>query len=265
MAISIIIVGGLTDEPEHSSLLHALSEKSGDEVDWEWIRADSSASWEPPNKHFRRLLGSLRRLSPKDDRSRVVLLHQLHGRSRNQLFGVHSDPVLVPPEIDTAAQLIDWLFSPAANLIPRRDWYANTKEAAIVAILCKLIRNKSWNKDVKGHAWTKESDLLGQAPVSRPEHQEVLIEATRMLPSLQGKLLLTKGGAGGKTPKEWCINLTHLKAVKKAITDQSFTPLADQAELAHIIRQLQADDERPHRLDNGVVSERVRQLCRDRN
>ena len=176
-------------------------------------------------KYFKRLLSKLRRLPKEVAKPRVVMLRQLHGRSQNQLFRVYSDPVLVPPEICTAEQLIEWILSPAANLVPRREWYANTKEAAVVSILCKLIRNKSWNKNVQGHAWTKEVDLLGQVPVNRREHQNILVEATRILPTLQDKLLLTKGSGGGKTPKEWCIQLTHVKAVKQAIVDQSFAPL----------------------------------------
>lgn len=265
MAVSIIIVGGLSDDPNRSSLVKSLSEKTGDDVEWDWIKADASAGFRPPRNYFNRLLAKLRRARNHEDRPRVVTLHKLHGKSANLLYQAYPDPVLVPPDVDTAQQLIEWLLSPAANLFPRHEWFANTKEAALVAILCKLIGNKSWNKDTQGHAWTKEADLLGQAPVSRPKHPDILIEATRMLPTLQNKLLLTKGTGQGKTPKEWCIKLAYVKAVKRAVIDQSLAPLSAVAELANMIHRIATDEDRPHRLDGSVVRERERQLCRDRD
>lgn len=264
MALSIIIVGGLSVDTDRSSLLKTLSERTSDDIEWDWIKSDASTNFEPRKNDFNRLISRLHRIRGEEDKPRVVKLYALHQRSASQLYRVYPDPVLVPANVGTAEDLLDWIVSPAANLIPRFEWFANTKEAALVAILCKLIRNKSWNENTQGHAWTKEADLLGQAPVSRREHQDVLIAATRMLPTLQNELLLTKGSSGGKTPKEWCIKLDHVRAVKKAIISQSFESLLAVAELADLIRQIATDEDRRHRLDENVVSERVRQLCRDR-
>jgi hypothetical protein len=265
MAVSIIIVGGLPVDTDRLSLLDTLNERTSDDVEWDWIKSDASTHFEPRRNDFNRLIGRLRRIRGEDDKPRVVKLYNLHPRSAHQLYRAYPDPVLVPPGIGTADELIDWILSPAANLIPRVEWSANTKEAALVAILCKLIRNKSWNRNTQGHEWTKEADLLGQSPVSRREHQEVLIEAIRMLPTLWNKLLLAKGSSGGKTPKEWCIKLGHVTAVKKAVISRSFASLLAVAELADLVRRITTDEDRRHRLDEDVVSERIRQICRDRD
>jgi hypothetical protein len=70
------------------------------------------------------------------------------------------DPVLAPRHICTGEDLLTWMLSPEAGLIPVREWPASPRLTAFFCILAKLLRNKSFNKDSHGHAWTAEADLL---------------------------------------------------------------------------------------------------------
>ncbi len=269
MAKQIIIVGGLQNVAERSQVLDELKGRSKQEnIEWDWISCDEKHHFEPHKKPFNHLLEKLRLArrvaADPDNRAEeiiVVKLSRLHGRSQSQLYQVYRDPVLVPPHVIDADGLIEWLFSEEANLVPRREWWATCQEAAITAILAKLIRNKSWNKNTQGHNWTKEEDLLGQAPVMRSDCQEIATAAQRMIGTLEDNLLLKKGSGHGATSREWCIRLDCLSQVKQAILQRTLAPLTQLPGLSRTIENL-AGNERPYRLDQGVVTERVRQICR---
>lgn len=264
MAQLITIIGGLRDNPHRTTFLEELNARTRETVDWDWVMTQESSHHIPPTKPFNRLLGRLRK-EEKDQgqqRTLVVKLFQLHQRAQGALYRV-CDPVLVPKNVDTSQKLAEWLLSPQANLVPHENWYAGAKEAALVAILCKLIKNKSWNKDSQGHQWTKEEDLLGQTPVRREQFQEISREATGLLPGLGGGLLLKKGSGGGQTDKEWCISQVYVPAVKRAILTRSLSPIAAVPEFESLIRRIQRDTEKPYCLNEGIVSERIRQVCRD--
>ena len=264
MAQAIVIVGGLGDDVDRRALLESLRQKTGAGIEWDWLQASECDGYNVPTKPFNRLLAKLTHRRDTAKWLRVVKLFRLHGRVVARLHTACADPVLVPKHIDSGPELVEWLLSAHANLVPRREWRANAEEAALVAILAKLIKNKSWNKDSQGHEWTKEADLLGQAPVSRPNCPEVRAEAAKMLSSLKGKLLLCKGGKQGKTPREWSIRLSVLTYVKRSMIDQSLGDLAKLSELKPIIERASKDENRCHRLDEEVITERVRQICRDR-
>ena len=268
MGESIVIIGGLEEDADRQAFLVRLRELTGNEIDWEWLWASRDLHYgfrpDEMNKHFGRLEGRLGLAKNAGSAVHIVKLSCLSGKTQSRLYSLCGrfgiDPVLVPHTVRTGDELFAWLFSPAADLVPRRDWFANLQEAALVAILCKLLRNKSWNKDVQGHAWTKEDDLLSQSPVRRRGYEQIGVEAKRMLRSLAGSLLIEKGGS--KTPKEWCINLGCLPAVKKAILEGSFNPLRDMHGLAGLVGGIEADANRMYRLDGEVVDEHVRYNCR---
>ncbi len=192
---------------------------------------------------------------------RVVKLHLLHGRLQNLLYSVCRDPVLAPEGLGGIDEFVSWISSSQAGLLPPSKWPANTSETALIAVLCKLLRNKSWNKDSHGHEWTTENNLLGQSPVKRPGHDPILREARGLLDRMNGTLLLSKGGS--KTSKEWCINTTFLPLVKKAIIACSLDVLLEDGRLRTAILDLMADPSRPHELLGNIVSERVRSICAD--
>jgi hypothetical protein len=200
----------------------------------------------------------------KPEKLFVVKLCDLHGRTQSLLYRAWPDPILAPDTARTADRLIQWLRSPAANLFPPREWWAGIVEAALVAILCKLLKNKSWNSTLAGHAWTKEDDLLNQSPVQRHDYPAVGIEARRVLDSLNGRLLLTKGASQGNTPKEWSIDTRFLPLVKQAILSNSVSPLCGIAGLEGLFRRIEQCGERTVRLDQDVVNERIRAICRAR-
>lgn len=263
MAQAIVIIGGLEDDADRNALLDLLREESGPAIEWDWIKAAQENGYNVDFKALKHLLARLANNSNPAERPRVVMLYRLHGRVASSLHRACQEPVLAPKWISSEREFVEWLFSAEANLIPRREWYANRAEAAIIAILCKLLKNKSWNKDSRGHAWTKEEDLLRQAPVDRREFPEVAVEAAKMLPALKDRLLLSKGGTQGKTPKEWSIHLSALKHVKHSIVEQSLIPLSGLSRLTQIVRRARKDEEKLYRLDDEVVTERVRQICRD--
>lgn len=264
MAQTIVIIGGLKDDPDRKLLLRELREKTGQDVEWEWYQALSCNHYDLQKGEFFKFVGKVKTNATPGQEPRVVKLYRLHQRTQNPLYTVCPDPVSAPRHVDSVTALVDWLLSAEANLIPQREWWANAKEAALVAILAKLIKNKSWNKDTQGHEWTKEANLLGQAPVNRPNCPEVQTEAVKMLPTVKGKLLHRKGGKQGKTPREWSIRLSVLANVKRSIIDQSLDILAKLPELKPIIERASKDEHRRYRLDEEVVTERIRQICRDR-
>lgn len=264
MARRIVIVGGLPANADQTQLLAELTARSGVNVDWDWIKAELQQSYNPPERPFKRLLAAFRNPRPSAERPIVVKLHLLHGRAQASLYQAIGDPVAAPKSLAGMSELIDWLLSPEANLVPRTEWYGNLTEAALAALLSKLIRNKSWNKDSQGHAWTREADLLGQAPVSRPRFPDIRSEASTLLGMTTGTMFLSKGGDQGKTPKVLCVNLMHLALVKRMIIRQSFSGLADQACFARLHRRIQESSGQSYRIDGALINERVRQICQER-
>jgi hypothetical protein len=265
MKQSIFIIGGLKDDPDRELLLRDLRQRTGEEVEWEWYQALESEHYRLPRRLLFRLIGGFGQAKDSGTQTpKVVKLHLLHQQTQNSVYKTDPNPVLVPKDVDSTAKLIEWLLSAEANLVPRLEWWGNAQEAAIVAILAKLVRHKRWNKDTQGHAWTKEEKLLGQAPVKSPKRPQLEALARKLLPDLKGKLLLCKGGTGGGTPKEWSILLPVLPMVKQAILSQSITHLANAPQMRSIIERAGKDENRCYPLHEEVVSERVRQICRDR-
>ena len=260
---SVFIIGGLASSCDESVVLAKLEARSGTSVRWVWVQAH------PPEYRVdkKRLFGLINDISVANKQGasiRVVVLKRLQRIFKNRLLGVCDDPVLAPGNLQTGEDLCEWLFSKPAGVFPPGEWLANRSEAALVAILCKLIRSKSWNKDQRGHEWTKEADLLGQAPVSRRRFPEIREEADSMMQRLRGTVLLSKAGGGSGTPKKWCISTVYLPAVKRAITEMSLGPLEEMPAIREAIQQVQRDEARKYQLLGSVVSERVRLICRDR-
>lgn len=261
MTQSIVLVGGIPGDPDRTTVLRKLQQRTEGDITWDWVRADAGGHYRPLEKLVRRLANKIQQEKSQDKstETRVVKLPQLHGATQG-LLHQHADPVQAPKTLDSLNAVLNWLFSPEANLVPIREWYGSVREAALVAILAKLIRNKSWNKDTQGHAWTKEEDLLGQSPVLRNGFQPISIEASRMMDRLKScGLLLTKGGTKG-TPKEWCIRLGHVPIVKQMVLQQSFSPLDADTSLKALARYVD-DDVRTFRIDGGIITERVRGIC----
>jgi hypothetical protein len=194
----ITLIGGLDDRPRRDDLISALNQLS-DELEWDYVEAVSEDLFVPKKSRFNPLIERLIVAKKTEQVQQVLKLYQLHARSQSRLYAVCPDPILVPKNINTSAALIAWVQTPEANLIPKREWLVNLKEAALIAILCKLIRKKSWNKDTKGHHWTLEEHLLQESPVLRPDYQQIHNTAVRLLPSLRDKLLLSKGANQGNT------------------------------------------------------------------
>ncbi|HEY7424701.1 MAG TPA: hypothetical protein VH682_10775 [Gemmataceae bacterium] len=188
----------------------------------------------------------------------VVKLVDLHGRAASELFRTWNEPKLVPDYIVTADDLVRWLLSPEAGLIPPSTWLVGPTGAALVAILSKLLKNKRWAGSVAGHDFLKESDLLTQAPVDRPGHANVAIEAKKMLDSLASGLLFTKGGS--KTPKEWAINTQYLPQIKRAFTQRSLVALKAVPGLDGLIDRI-AQEASTIELIGEIVTERVLYFC----
>jgi hypothetical protein len=257
---NITLIGGLDDRPRRDDLVAALNQLS-DKLKWDYVDADPDL-YVPSKARFNPLIERLIAAKKTGQRHQVVKLHKLHQRTQGQLYAKCPDPNLVPKEVATSTALLAWLRTPDANLIPQREWFVNLQEAALIAILCKLISKKSWNKDTKGHHWTLEEHLLQEAPVLRHDFQDIHNEAVRMLPSLRDKLLLSKGANQGSTPKEWCIRIDLLSAVMRSMLGHSLDPLAAVDLLKPLMRQVRGDVDRRHRVDEGVLSEKIRELCR---
>jgi len=262
MSTRIVLVGGLPDEASRHDILSELLSRSDESVTWDWMQANEASGFRPPVKYLRELLAQLQQAKSDESQSmpNVVILPQLNGQTTNKLYQL-CEPLHVPPLLETWSAVLDWLFSPDANLIPKREWMGNDNEAALAAILAKLIRNKSWNNSVQGHEWTKEADLLGQAPVCRNQNQVILVTARSLLSRLDHCLLISKGGTAG-TPKEWCIRYDYLPIVKKVILSQSFKELSTIDELKPVYDRISKDSDRKHRIDGTMIRERERDICR---
>lgn len=253
----VVIVGDLSERPKRSDVLGPLGARAAN-IQWEWVQAEGVAFNAPP-KYFTPLLADLQRKKPNDEFV-VVKLASLNGRDQHRLYAACPDPVEPPQDIHRAAELVEWLVSDDAGIVQPRPWREAPRGVGLLAVLTKLIRNKSWNKDTQGHMWTKEIDLLGQAPVCRPNQQWLLAEAGEVL---NCPLFISKGGKQGATPKEWSIRLKFLPAVKRAITKRSLDPLREEPELAALLGSIARDGGEPVEIDDGIISEKVRAICRD--
>lgn len=269
MAKRIVIIGGLDDPPTEAALIAKLTSAAHDDtISWSWLSAGAERHFQPQDTAFRRLLHEAQAFRGRPEQAdpastlMIAKLHLLHGRTQSQLLRCWPDPVLVPASVRRADDLVAWIVSPAANLVPRREWPLNVVEAALVSILCKLLGNKSFNKDQQGHAWTTEANLLGQWPVERSDLPMIRHEAESLLDRLEGSILLTKGANQGKTKKEWCINTQFLPMVKQAITAMDFEPLRAQPALIGLLADVENDNERTIVLGSDVIKERVREICR---
>lgn len=186
------IVGDIPTRPPRRDVLDVLAQNAGT-VQWEWVQAEGSG-FVLPIKPFNRLLHTLRTFKEPDNIVVVKLLH-LNGRDENTLRRAWNDLLLAPRTIESANDLTAWLLSPDAEIVAKRPWLESPSGVGLLAILSKLIKNKDWNKDVQGHQWTKEADLLGQSPVNRPDAQHVYACACAILERASTSLLLTKGAA----------------------------------------------------------------------
>jgi hypothetical protein len=259
----VVIVGGLLHSADRTELLRRLAHEC-DAIQWDWMKPIDQAC-NLLRKPFQRLLQDLRTILPSDpEYPRVVKLFHLNGRDENHLREICKDPILPPRHIENGDELIQWLVSPESGLFSNRVWTATVRQTAFLAVLAKLLRNKSFNKDSQGHNWTKETDLLRQAPVNRPPFQQVYIAASGVINRANGKLLLTKGADQGKTPKEWCINTKYLTAVKAVFVAGSFDALKGEQSLQALMDYLDRDLEGMCSVDKGILTEAVMSVCRDR-
>jgi hypothetical protein len=261
MSERIIIIGGLSDPGERVDLIERLQGISNDDYIWEWVRAFEEDDYHPPSKIWKRYLHELREKKQKNEAlPKIVKLHALHNRDANQLYGL-IDPVVVPRKIDSIDALYDWLVSPHANLIPCQNWYLTQSQAAFVAIMCKLIRNKSWAKNTSGHHWTTEQNLFGQAPVKNPDFPDIRKEALQLVKKLSSSgFLISKGGSQGKTKLEWAIQSQHLPTIKDCLLRRSFD------KIVRCVPDLQSEDnaEMLLRSNSAGLSERILATCRSR-
>ncbi len=259
----MVIVGGLPIDIDRASLLAALAERHG-AIAWEWI-TPINPQFLLAEKPLNRLLHELRTKPPDDETVPVVVkLRHLNGRHANALYVNGHEPILAPSELAALDDLVEWLLSPSAAIIPPNSWSRPVREAALLAVLSKLVRNKSWNKDRHGHAWTKEDDLFGQAPVSRPDQPKLYSEAMQCVARATGSLLITKGGSQGKTRKEWCINTAYLPLVKRALLERGVEALRESPDLAALLEYVGNGPDELIEIDKVIISERVLVVCRDR-
>jgi len=263
----IYIVGGLPTSTGPAALLSRLRQQTGNEVEWEWVHTFPYAYNLPKDQYgsFAKMLHPFRAGDPPEDLPTVLALKCLHRQVSKKLRSVIPDPILVPTGIVDEDQLFDWIFAEDSGLFPPREWFGNACEAAFMAIAEKLLGNRSVNGDHSGHNWTKEHDLLNQAPVMRSDCPEIRDEAVALLTSLQGNLLLTKGSGHGKTPKGWSVNTQFLPGLKKAIVGCSFDPLEEHPELKETVQRIRADGNRCYRIDGQIISETVICFCRGRD
>lgn len=245
---TIVLIGGVTDLPPGHDLASSLGQTAPD-VKWEWLRANPPR-WNVDQKKFYALLS---RVDSQGDITLVQLWTLNKDRKRDLK---PRDPVLVPKGL-SYENLLAWLVSPEANLVPRTEWTGSKNETAAVAILSKLVKNKDWNKDRSGHQWTKEEDLFNQPPVTRyPAVQRIARKTAARL--LNAGVLLDKGGTAG-TPKGWSINTEFVPATKKSLLLGTMAPLAEA--VPSLSDFLQAS-EGEFRITGSIVSESVLCICR---
>src|SRR5688500_602950 len=128
MARRIVIFGGLEDSFDRQTLLSELTANTH-AIEWDWVKAEIRDGWRPPKNPFNRLMAQLQ-AERGLDKTTVVLLRRVNKDIKNRLLSVYPDPVLVDPDQATGPELISWLLSPAAGLIPELEWRAETREAA---------------------------------------------------------------------------------------------------------------------------------------
>ena len=255
MPRTILLIGGLMTECDRARFLKELANRTADQdICWDWAKAELQNGFQPA-KHS--LLNTLF-FGHVDDTITPVLLPCLDKNVKKKILQKCPDPVLAPKSVETEHDLADWLLGAESGLIPRIDWPAEARLAAFFCMIAKLLKNKSWAKDIHGHHWTQEDDLLGQAPVSiKPD---IRVEAGQLLDKMKDTLLLTKGGS--QTKKEWAILRTHLAAVMNAFLDQSINRLKVIPALAPLISHIQGGVGETYRLDTLIAVERVRYVCR---
>jgi hypothetical protein len=262
VSTKVVIVGGLPQPADRNEFLRKLAEQHP-AIEWDWIQPDD-AQFHLPKKPFNRLLHELRiaKSTPDAPLPSIVKLFHLNGREAASLHREYGDPILAPIAISSTEELATWLFSADAGIVPPTA--LPVRVVGLLAVLSKLIRNKSWNKDVQGHMWTKEADLLGQAPVNRPHYPEVYSEALDCMErALTDGLLLTKGGSQGKTPKEFSINTKFLPGVKRAMTARDVSALREFAELTSLMDFVDNGPDTLITLDGVIISEKVLMICRE--
>ena len=265
MSTRVVIVGGLPELADRKELLRQLTEQQP-AIQWEWIQHEN-LQFSLPRKPFNRLLHELRVAKSKRDAELpiIVKLFNINGKEAGELYREYDDPVLAPTDLATIDELASWLLSADAGIVPPTSWELPARTAGLFAALCKLVKNKSWNKDVQGHMWTKEEDLLGQAPVLRPGFPEVYSEAVACIDrAVTAGLLITKGSKQGKTPKELCINTVFLPIVKRALAGKSLAPMRESESLRALIDFVDHGPETLVLVDSGMISEKVMAICRER-
>jgi hypothetical protein len=254
MAQRIILAGGIEDDHDRTALLAMLSERENC-IEWEWHKTVFTTGHRLSQSNFNRLRAEQ---SKKGD-IKIVMLRRLNKRDQSALIKLFGDPVRADKDFATGEELVNWLLSPAAGLVPPRTWVAKERVATFFCVLAKLLSKRSWNKDRHGHTWTQEVHLLGDAPVD--VHSGIRKEAPQMLARLNGTLLLDKGGSD--TPKEWCINSRHLPTVKNAFLQQRLTPLEGIEGVQGLLNYLNGGNDRDYQLDEFIQVERVRAVCRE--
>lgn len=259
MTKRIVIVGELPQSTVRSDVLRSLADQFP-EVEWEWVKCDTPA-YNLPKKYFNRLLAQLRNPDSKIELI-VVKLSLINGHEQHALYQDCPDPIMAPVALATGDELVDWLLSDDAALVKEPKWKEPVRAAAALAILAKLVKNKSWNNTKNGHQWTKEADLLGQAPVCRPDGW-LLNEAQQLLGKMEGDVLLCKGANQGKTPKGWCIMGSRLTPIKRAILDRSLEPLRQEEDWAEVFQWIDQGPEELVTIDDDIVNETVRSRCRE--
>ena len=259
MRQTTIIIGALPNDPRRDDLISSLKLRAS-EVDWDWIQAQEISS-RPDDKYVRALQAKKSRNLL--DNTTIVKLRMLHGSTANQVHKLGCRIVEAPDKVDSIDQLVNWLVSSDANLVPRREWLVCTREAALLAIMDKLIRDCRWAKDVSGHHFLKAGDLLNQSPVQRSGFQSVGIAARDLLPKLLATgLLLKKGANQGNTPLEYAINTAYLPLIKQAILDQSFLGF-DAEHFSSVIQYLRGDKgQRAINAFDGFVGAQTMEQCR---
>ena len=142
MAKRIVIICDLLDSPDRKDFLNRCAAAYPD-IEWEWVKCCTPA-FNVPKRPFNRLLAQLR--DPQNNLEiSVVKLFRLNGREANRLYQTCPDPILAPNEHQSSDSFFGWLTSDDAALVKEPPWMESVRVAALLAILAKLIRNKSWN------------------------------------------------------------------------------------------------------------------------
>ena len=257
----VVVIGDLSNRPGRDELL-CLLEQDCPSIDWEWLKPETPA-FNLPKGPFNHILATLRDKNKTDKIPIIVKLYHMHGRDQNTLYRACPDPVEAPRRLSDVDELARWILSSEAGIVQEKVWELPVRAAALIAILSKLIRNKSWNKYSQGHQWTKEVDLLRQAPVHRADG--LFQDEAHKLLSKANPLLFSKGGSQGKTPLGWCIQILYLPVVKQAISTSSLAPLRQTESLRDFMSFVDDDRDKGAKVvvDSKIVSERIRCICRE--